>query len=230
MKTRKKILRRLTILYVLFFAIIAVSIVLSFDSAAFGEGFRTGVNDANRVWDENRSGQRVDIFYDLRAATGNMDFNMPVFRSQDGSVTVSARPSKIDVEAVSEGASHFPGSSLGLVFGVFSILTYGAIFVIIFLILHSLRKSIRTEDVFERSNIVLTRLIGILLIAGSLLFSLASWIEGRAVAPYFEGSGYALNTSFPFSFSELIMGVLIFFVAEVFAIGSRLSEEQKLTI
>ena len=98
------------------------------------------------------------------------------------------------------------------------------------MILASLRRSIRTDTGFQRSNVVRTRLIGVLLIAASLLFSLSSWIECRAVASYFAGSQYALNTSFPFDFTEIITGVLILVMAEVFVIGNSLSEEQKLTI
>ena len=39
-----------------------------------------------------------------------------------------------------------------------------------------------------------------------------------------------VNTSFHVSYSIIIMGILIHFAAEVFAIGQNLSEEQKLTI
>lgn len=231
MQNKKKTIRRLTVLYVLFFIVIATSIVLSFNATAFNEGFMTGMSDAQRMFEDKGAGNKVSIFYDMRPSTGYMDFNMPIFESADSSIAIKARPSRIDVEAISPGmANHFRGTGLAMFFSILSLLTYGAIFIIIFLILTSLRKSIRTDDVFDRSNIVMTRVIAVLLIVGSLLFSFASWIECRSIAPFFEGSGYAINTSFPFNFSELIMGIIVLFVAEVFAIGTSLSEEQKLTI
>ena len=39
-----------------------------------------------------------------------------------------------------------------------------------------------------------------------------------------------VDVSFPLSYWILLMGVLMLFMAEVFAIGTRLGEEQKLTI
>lgn len=124
----------------------------------------------------------------------------------------------------------FAFNSYSITYGILAMLIYAAIFVILFVIIGSLRKSIRNDDVFRKSNIALTRAIGILLIAASLLFSLMSWLEARAAAPYFAGSPYAINTAFPFNFGEIIMGVLIFIIAEIFSISSSLSEEQKLTI
>ena len=50
------------------------------------------------------------------------------------------------------------------------------------------------------------------------------------VAPCLEGTAYVVNPSFPFIFSELLMGVVIFVIAEIFSINATLTEEQKLTI
>jgi hypothetical protein len=229
MMTKKQTLRRLTLLYVIFFAVIAISLVLSFDSS-FSEGFNTGYNDARRLVDNGISRDKFQIVYNLAGKTSDMDFDIPVYASGDGSLAINARPSMIDIEAVSRDGNAIGGISCTLVFGILSGLTYTAIFVVIFVILSSLRKSIRTGDVFNRSNILRTRLTGILLIGASLLMSLAAWLESRALAPYFEGSSLGINTSFQFNFTEIIIGVLIFVVAEVFAIGSSISEEQKLTI
>lgn len=230
MMTKKQTLHRITLLYVIFFAVIAISLLFSFNSSAFSEGFNTGYNDARRLVDYGLSKDKFQIVYNLPGKTSNMDFDLPVYSSGDGSMTVNARPSMIDIEAVSRDDNGIKGISYTLIFGILATLTYAAIFVIIFKILGSLRKSIRTGDVFNRANIGRTRLAGILLICASLLMSLTSWLECRAVAPYFAESGLSINTSFPFSFTEIIIGVLIFVVAEVFAIGYSISEEQKLTI
>ena len=48
-------------------------------------------------------------------------------------------------------------------------------------------------------------------------------------AELLAGNGYAVDTGFHVSYSMVIMGILILFAAEVFAIGQNLSEEQKLT-
>ena len=213
MKSKKTILRRITTLYVVFFVVIAFGIVRTV-SRFSGEDFNTGRNDARRMVAAARmaDGRNVELMYDLRVATSTTGFDIPIYRNAADSVTMYARPSLLDLEAVMPA-----GSSSGTsAFNSF--------------IIGSLRKSIRNDDVFRKSNIALTRAIGILLIAASLLFSLMSWLEARAAAPYFAGSPYAINTAFPFNFGEIIMGVLIFIIAEIFSISSTLSEEQKLTI
>lgn len=232
MYTKKKSLRRLTVLYVVFFVVIAASLVLSINANSFNEQYKTARNDARRVTDLNFIGENkeIDIFHDMPVATGNMNFRMPVFMSPSGSM-IHARPATLDIEALSsDGELDFKGRNLGLVFTILSFLAYAAIFVVIFMILTSLRRSLRNDGGFERSNIIRTRLIGIFLIGASLLYSLGSWVECRALARYMAESAYPLNTAFPFDFTQLIMGVLLFVVAEVFAIGYSLSEERKLTI
>ena len=52
----------------------------------------------------------------------------------------------------------------------------------------------------------------------------------RRAAVLLADSGFTVDTSFHFSYLMIIMGILILFAAEVFAIGQNLSEEQKLTI
>ena len=223
MKSKKTILRRITTLYVVFFVVIAFGIVRTVSR------FSRRMVAAARMAD----GRNVELMYDLRVATSTTGFDIPIYRNAADSVTMYARPSLLDLEAVmpagsSSGTSAF--NSYSIVYGLLAMMTYAAIFVILFVIIGSLRKSIRNDDVFRKSNIALTRAIGILLIAASLLFSLMSWLEARAAAPYFAGSPYAINTAFPFNFGEIIMGVLIFIIAEIFSISSTLSEEQKLTI
>ena len=58
-------------------------------------------------------------------------------------------------------------------------------------------------------------------------------IHGAAMdyaAELLAGSGYTVDAGFHVSYAMIIMGILILFAAEVFAIGQNLSEEQKLTI
>jgi len=44
------------------------------------------------------------------------------------------------------------------------------------------------------------------------------------------GTQYEVLNRFPLNYWNLIIGMLFLFMAEVFAIGTQLSEEQKLTI
>ena len=54
-------------------------------------------------------------------------------------------------------------------------------------------------------------------------------MKSRA-AELLAGTDIGVDTTFTVSYSTIIMGILIIFTAEVFAVGQNLSEEQKLTI
>ena len=109
-------------------------------------------------------------------------------------------------------------------------LFYAVIIVLMFMIIHSLRRSIREERTLDRRNVWYLRSIGLLTIAAELIGSAVDWVMSRRAAELLAGNGYAVDTGFHVSYSMVIMGILILFAAEVFAIGQNLSEEQKLTI
>lgn len=224
---RKKFtpIQRITALYVVFFVVIAASIIMGFASPAFRESFQTGWSDASRVG----AGDTVSIVYDLPVVSESMDFSIPLHVGHGG-VGISGRPSMMDVEVTSEPGAKVEGLGVTTLFFLLSALMYLAVFVIIFMILTSLRSSVKQGSIMSREVIPLTRSIGILLICASLLWSFSNYLERRAVAPYFAGSGFDLSASFSIDAIQIITGVLIFFIAEIFSIGYRLSEEQKLTI
>lgn len=223
-------IKRITALYVLFFAVIIASIALMFTSAAFKSGFETGMRDAVRMKSGDKAGDRVNIVYELAAIPGDFEFSIPVYADTAGGVTINARPSTMDVKVESIADAPVKGLGIPTLFTALSSLMYLAIFVIIFIILTSLRRSVKQGSLMSREVIPLTRWIGILLICASLFWSLGGYLESRALASYFEGSGFMLHSSFPFDTIQIITGILVFVIAEIFSIGYRLSEEQKLTI
>ena len=231
MKSQKTILRRLVALYVIFFVVIVVSLVRTF-SRFSGEAFNTGRNDVWRMLDE-KTDRNVDLIYDLPTSTSILDFDIPIYNDPNGNIIINARPSKLDVEVscpVNQNPRSLKLHSYSTLLGFLATAVYFTVFVILFIIIGSLRRSIRSNNVFSRRNIALTRAIAIMIIAASLLFSLVAWLEIRSVSQYFALGTYPLNTAFPFDFGEIIMGVLIFVIAEIFSIGYSISEEHKLTI
>ena len=112
---------------------------------------------------------------------------------------------------------------------LFSATCYIAICTILFVVLISLRKSIRHDNLFNRDNIKLIRAIGILLIASSLLANLAYYLEAQSLTQLLKDTSLLISIDI-YEFGDLFAGVLILVIAEIFAIGYDLSEEQKLTI
>ena len=109
-------------------------------------------------------------------------------------------------------------------------LSFLAVIVLIALMINSLRKSIRDEQPLRHSNILRTRIVGWLLILTELCNTLILYINQCKAAELLAGTPYEVITRFPLNYWNLIVGILFLFMAEVFAIGTQLSEEQKLTI
>jgi len=111
-----------------------------------------------------------------------------------------------------------------------ALLAYLTIIALMFLIINSVRRSIREERTLDKRNVWYLRAIGGLAIATELMDGLVVWTMNRRAAELLAGSQYTVDTAFHLSYSTIIIGILIIFAAEVFAIGQNLSEEQKLTI
>lgn len=112
-----------------------------------------------------------------------------------------------------------------------SMLSWIAILILTALIINSLRKSVRDQQPLPQGNITLMRIIGGLIIFDQLCvatsYALSHKMVRMAASP--EVAGYA-STFSTIEYGQVILGLLILFAAEIFALGSRLSEEQKLTI
>jgi hypothetical protein len=111
-----------------------------------------------------------------------------------------------------------------------ALLAYLTIIALMFLIINSVRRSIREERTLDKRNVWYLRAIGGLAIATELMDGVVVWTMNRRAAELLAGSQYTVDTAFHLSYSTIIIGILIIFAAEVFAIGQNLSEEQKLTI
>lgn len=233
MRTKKKILKRIQTLYVIFFAVMIASIVIG----VTGNDFRTGYNDAIRDSEQielDAKGKELHSkhLFSLSNKTANRVHDFTIISPSDSSTMAGARVQSFDLKLISEDGSSLHSwltitSSLLL---TVAILSYTAIFIIILIIINSLRHSVKTENIFDRRNILLTRAIGILIICASVCASLSFYFDSLFAVQYMANSPYTIDTSIPFTFSDIIMGILIMFIAEVFAIGYDVSQEQKLTI
>lgn len=115
--------------------------------------------------------------------------------------------------------------------GFLLILFQLAVLVLIGLIINSLRRSIRDGKQLSRSNILYMRLIGLFVVLNSLGNALSYILSHKMIrlvaAPEVAAS---FSDAFPIDYGELVIGLFVLFSAEVFWIGTHLSEEQQLTI
>lgn len=110
-----------------------------------------------------------------------------------------------------------------------SMLCWMAIIVLIALIINSMRCSIRDQRPLPSRNILYMRLIGGSVILNVLIEWVVLHLGHRMVALASNGMPEAFARVIP-DYTTAMLGLLIVFAAEIFAVGSRLSEEQKLTI
>lgn len=109
-------------------------------------------------------------------------------------------------------------------------LLYLGIIVLMFVIIHSLRRSIREERTLDKRNVWYLRTIGLLTILAELISDTVNWAMNSRAAELLAGSGYTVDTGFHISYAMIIMGILILFAARGLRHRQKPSEEQKYTI
>lgn len=236
MQNKKSLLKRLLAIYVTFFIVLVASfahgIIPSFTRGA-AEGVEMG-NDIAEKWNSGVP-HMIYLLNDIRIVA-QPDGSLPI-ETPTASIKARVRNLELLVEEEAPGRSPLAlalrsigGSGWIYLLVMLTPLLMLAIIVLMFVIIHSLRRSIREERPLDRRNVRYLRMIGFLTIATELLEDLLGWIMNTRAAELLAGTGYSVDTSFHVSYTLIIMGILILFAAEVFAVGQNLSEEQKLTI
>lgn len=229
MSTKGQALRRLNILSFLFFGLIIGSVLLSISSRDFREGYKEGFQKGSEVLQNSKNKIFSHTLLEIPLIRKANTFTEQQPSTTDSTILLDARPVLMDVRLSSVKplfTLEIYGSML-LMMGGFSCQI--AIVIILILMLLSIRKSVKYGNIFNSCNIALSRSIGILLIAGSVFQDLSSYLNIHLVkrlAPDMEWNS-ALSM---FSFQDILTGILILIIAEIFAIGYDLTEEQKLTI
>ncbi len=238
MQNKKPLLRRLLAIYVAFFAVIIADIALE-----VGPGFVRGWSEGNEMgMDITRNWalgvpRRIYMLENIRISRSPADgISAPKLAA---GVKVESRIRKIGLvieeEAPDASIASLAFESVGgngwLYLAVLlCAVAYLAIIGLMFRIIYSVHRSIREERTLERRNVGLLRIIGLLAIATELIDDAVAWCMNSRAAELLAGSEYVVDTAFHVSYSRILLGVLILFAAEVFAVGQNLSEEQKLTI
>lgn len=109
-------------------------------------------------------------------------------------------------------------------------LSYIIMLLLVARIIYSLRRSIIMEQSVERSNVRRVRLIGAILIMGEMINAGIMWTVNIKAAEVLQGSGLHIVKSFSPDYWIIMLGILVLFMGELFAIAHAISEEQKLTI
>lgn len=242
MNTKNALQQRILALYIAFFTVIIASFCFGTLGSGLAKGLRDGFRVSDQIVSEQADGNQnywVGVYYDLPSADAeiNIDLNAPA--STEGT-HLKARINRVDLMvekpnttldgSIWKGLTELMGSPSIFICTWLLVIGYAVIVVMMFLIIRSVRRSVKSESVFDRKNFLRTRVIGILLIVCSFLSALINYLTVNKAAELLEGSCLTLNTSFSVDFWDVLMGILILLIAEAFAIGYDMSQEQKLTI
>ena len=237
MQNKKSLLQRLLVIYITFFIVLVASIAHGI-LPNFTRGAAEGVEMGNDIAENWKSGipRMIYMLSDIQL-TGQPENPVEVEAAPGMKISANIKRLGMVVEQDAPGSSVLAlafrsvGGSAWLYALVMLVpLLYLGIIVLMFVIIHSLRRSIREERTLDKRNVWYLRTIGLLTILAELISDTVNWAMNSRAAELLAGSGYTVNTGFHISYAMIIMGILILFAAEVFAIGQNLSEEQKYTI
>lgn len=229
MQNKKRLNKHLLIIYIIYFAALVIGFAASF-MPGFSRGWRMaqdtlveeGVHGAHRSYYVMAS--LVHGVGEQTRIEGLPDNVTPSVDRLNLRVTV---PEEITMQ---NAFRVIADSGWVYLLSIVTVLSYLAVFILIALIINSLRRSIRDEQPIRHCNIVRTRLIGALILLAEMSDAAMQYLNNREAARLLEGTVFEVTSSFPLNYWNVIVGILFLFMAEVFTIGTQLSEEQKLTI
>lgn len=237
MQHKKIYLQRLLAIYVAFFAVLLVALAHEV-IPSFSYGRRTGSEMSDSMFREFGSDHPRSVYMLFDIPLRN---DRPVaLAAADSLRRISAQPTRmtLTVSEPAPGNPSFASLAFNIIGGskwIYALtlagpLIYLAIIILMLLIIHSVRRAIREERPIGRGDVGRLRLIALLTIVSELLSRLWIWCMARRAATILADTPYTVDTSFTLSYGVVLMGILLLFAAEVFAISRDLGEEQRLTI
>ena len=233
---KRSLNRRLLVIYVCYLVILIAGFIHSY-MPVFTRGVAAGMDAAQQEIESSRQGiEKRWYLFSVRPAI--LAGQTTALDSQYGNIGIELSPydALVSVKAASADPDNDPALQMvsrnyfkATLVSIGISLSWLAILVLIGVIINSLRRSIRDQRTLPDSNIRYMRIIGGLIIVSELLNALAYNI-GQSTVTAISGETLSFTSAFPIEYGNIVLGVLVLFSAEVYAIGSRLSEEQKLTI
>ena len=239
MENKKHLKVRITILYIVYFAVLLGGIIYN-TAPAFKQGARLGVEVSKNIMqsldDEVLRSSQIYLCvhgtnnYDIAEFNKNDHKNTTVTVTSSNFNVLVSQDSDNDISLFDMIFRSIGGSAILYIGSLTIMMLYIVIIVLIFLILHSLRRSVKHDLPLDKRCVWYTRAIGAILIIIDALDSWGQWVMANGAAKYLEGTEFSVNTSFTPNYYMLLLAVIVIFTAEIFSIGSQLGEDQKLTI
>ena len=165
---------------------------------------------------------------------GGMELGIPVSFDSDLQASSVASPS-VRIEGVriknARGTLNIPIERSEFLFAnvaiLITLMTFG---LFVFTQLRAVFRTLRAGQPFVSANVRRIRWIGVAVILGELAWSGIVLFENHYAATHFAAAGIRFNMQPAVNFVAIIYGLIILALAEVFREGTRLQEDQSLTV
>lgn len=231
MQNKKRLHKHLLAIYIIYF----IALVIGF-TTQFIPDFTRGYSDAGKTMTQDMTqGSQRTYYVSATLRNAGPEADALVIPALPDHIKPQLEQVKLMVSVnenytLDNAFKVVANNKYAYLFMAITAFSYLAILILIALIINSLRKSIRDEQPLNQRNITLTRAIGILILAAELSDAGMKYINQMEATRLLSGTAYEVAQSFPVNYWNIIVGILFLFMAEVFSIGTQLSEEQKLTI
>lgn len=165
-------------------------------------------------------------------AHSNWTLTIPVLVEMDETQAASSSPRMVRGEIQDlRGSLRFP-IQRGAVFILNALVLILAIGLALWVIteLRAVLRTVRDGHPFVAANAVRVRRIACALIAGECARAAIVYLENSYAMTHFSAQGLRFAAKPDFSLGAILEGVIILVIAEVFRAGTRLDEEQSLTV
>lgn len=177
---------------------------------------------------------RLDMEVDANWFTLGTSMTIPVrFYVDDDAHRITAPSIDVDRAELRDvhGALRFPARPGSFMF------TNAAFLIAMFLLamwgleqLHKVFRTLREGQPFIGANATRLHRVAIAVLAGEVVRASMAFVNQFYAKTHFTATGLLFDASFNIQFFAIVLGLIILAIAEVFAAGTRLDEDQALTI
>lgn len=213
-----------------------VLLVMVFFSALYGcMDMYYGHNGRERALPDGRYEKIVGSFYTRSGGFDNQNYDIPITVADGGDLQLSAKNIMICVKAEYAKGMQYRERVTGIIYQIMTVMRFIVLILLMAAIVClsvNVIRGFKTQDFFKKSNVVWTRSIGWLTVIFFVVDSLSEYFNQLSLmrSGLLDGTGYEINYYFVFNRYSFIAAIVLFIFAELFSVGYRMNEEQKMTI
>ncbi len=215
---------------------LSVGLKISHVAKAFVKGFETAYSNVSESVEENDTLPVVWAGANIRIVSDSLKAGYPtvlVLRSKDKRTLVEMTPSTYTVMASGDSDNKGEIIALSVVQGLLAFLVLilsAVVFVFIAKLFICINSALKRREVFDLKVIRIMRVLGMILLAQSLVNMAFVWIQSEIGETILSGYDIDIVFADTLDYTRIVLAFVTIMISEVFKIGYNIKEEQSLTI